>query len=116
MTELRPGVRIVTGRGEPATDTHDSGSKLGALGLVLSLFAGPVGTVVSAVALVKSKRRGIVDPAATAGVSLGIITTLVFLVALWFIVQFFAGTIGPCAELGPGTHETGLVTYECGEP
>ena len=106
----------MTSLDKPATDTRASDTKLGVLGLVLSLFAGPVGVVVSVVALVKSKRRGTNVPAAIAGVALGLFTTLVFGLALWLIVQFFAGTIGPCAELGPGTHETGLATYQCGEP
>lgn len=95
-------------------DDDFPGRRLGVVGLVLALTVSVVGIVVSVVALITSARARRRNVPAVAGVIFGALGTLVFLAALWFIVQFFAGNIGPCAELGPGTHTDGLATYECG--
>lgn len=90
------------------------GRRLGIAGLVLALTVSVVGTVVSVVALIMSARAKRRNAPAVAGIVFGVLGTLAFLATLWFIVQFFAGNIGPCAELGPGTHTDGLATYDCG--
>ncbi len=90
------------------------GRRLAVVGLLLSLTVSVVGIAVSIVALVTSARAGFRNKTAIAGIVLGFMGLIAFAAALWFIVQFFAGNVGPCAELGPGTHEDGLVTYECG--
>ncbi len=91
------------------------GRRLGIVGLVLSLTVSVVGVFVSAAALLQSARAKERNVPAVAGLVFGLLGTVAFVLALWFIVQFFAGNIGPCAELGPGTHKDGLATYECGQ-
>lgn len=90
------------------------GRRLGVIGLIFAMTVSVVGIVVSIVALITSMRAKRRNPAAVAGIVLGALGTVAFVFAFWFIVQFFAGNIGPCAELGPGTHSDGLATYECG--
>ncbi len=96
--------------------TETRTKSLATIGLLFSFFLGPVGLVICVIALFRSRRRGGSEPAAIAGVIVGALSSMVFIAAMWFIASFFSGQIGPCAELGPGTHEVGLVTYECGEP
>lgn len=95
-------------------DDDFPGRRLGVVGLVLALTLSGVGIMVSVVALITSARAKRRNVPALAGIVLGTVGSLAFLAALWFIVQLLAGNIGPCAELGPGTHTDGLATYECG--
>lgn len=100
---------------EPEVSGDYPGKRLGVLGLIFALTVAVVGIVVSLVAVIRSARAGHRNIPALAGLVIGVLGTVVFFLAFWFIVQFFSGDIGPCAELGPGTHDEGLVTYECGE-
>ena len=101
----------------PATASSDDdfpGRRLGVAGLVLALVLGLVGVVVSTIALIQSSRAGRRNPAAIAGILLGVLSSVVFGLVLSFVLQSFAGTVGPCAGREPGTYEGGGVTFECG--
>lgn len=90
------------------------GRNLGVAGLVLAMVLGVVGVLVSVVALVQSSRVGRRNSAAIAGIVLGVLTSVVFGLVLSFVLQSFAGNVGPCAGRQPGTYEGGGVTFECG--
>lgn len=88
--------------------------QLAILGLVLSLTISVAGLVVSLVALIRARRAGRWEPAAIAGIVVGIIGIGVFFLALWYVVQLLEGQVGPCQGLEPGTYGEGRFTYECG--
>lgn len=88
--------------------------QLAILGLVLSLTISVAGLVVSIIALVQARRAGRWDPAAIAGIIVGIIGIGVFFLALWYVLQLLEGQVGPCQGLAPGTYGEGRFTYECG--
>ena len=83
------------------------------LGLILALVVPPAGVVLSSVAQIRARRTGRKEPAALAGIIIGIIGSIVFVAAVWYMLQVLAGTVGPCAELGPGVHQQGIYTYNC---
>jgi uncharacterized membrane protein len=89
----------------------DPGRTLGIVGLVLSFVAALVGLVVSAIALRTSRRAGFRNGVALAGVIVGGVVTLVWLVV---VAVALGGVAATCSELGPGTHTVNGVTYTCG--
>jgi len=90
------------------------GKRLGMVGLVLALTVSVAGLVVSVIALLISARHKHANSTAVAGIIFGVIGSAVFGFALFFLIQFFSTVTDPCIELGPGTHQDGLITYECG--
>jgi len=94
--------------------TPDTSRRAAVVGLVLALVVPPAGAVLSSVVLIRARRTGRKEPAALAGIIIGTIGTLVFIAATLYVLQVLGGQIGACAELGPGTHQQGLFTYECG--
>lgn len=88
--------------------------QLAILGLVLSLTISVAGLVVSIIALIRARRGGRWDPAAIAGIIVGVIGIGVFFLALWYVLQLLEGQVGPCQGLEPGTYGEGTFTYECG--
>jgi len=96
-----------------APQTFDPDRRLAIVGLILSLVVPPVGAIVSSVVLIRARRARRVEPAAIGGFVIGIVGSLVFVAAVFYVMQVLAGTVGPCAELGPGTHQQGLFTYDC---
>jgi len=102
----------------PVPAAAPPGKTLGIVGLILSIFFGIIGTIVSAVALSQSKKAGLKNGPAVAGIIIGIVLTV-----LWIIIaivsavaatSLFGGLAQVCADLGPGIHEVGGVTYTCG--
>lgn len=105
----------MSGTEQPSGDREDfPGRKLGVAGLILAMVLGIVGVVVSVIALIQSSRVRRRNPAAIAGIVLGVLTTVVFGLVLSFVLQSFAGNVGPCAGREPGIYEGGGVTFECG--
>jgi hypothetical protein len=90
----------------PAAIADFPGRKLGVVGLLLSMTIGVVGLIVSAVALVVSRRDGRRNAPALAGIVIGIAWSVAFAAAIWFFSQYIAGNIGPCAELEPSAETT----------
>ncbi|MBN9240153.1 MAG: hypothetical protein BGO97_10605 [Micrococcales bacterium 70-64] len=96
---------------QPSAET---GRRIAIVGLLLALVVPPAGAVLSSAVLIRARRTGRNDPAALAGIIIGTIGTLVFVAATWYVLQVLGGQVGACAELGPGTHQQGLFTYQCG--
>lgn len=92
----------------------DPGRTLGIVGLVLSFVAAVVGLVVSIVALRRSRRAGFRNRFALAGVVVGGVVTLLYVVLFAVGGLALGGVAAKCSELGPGTHTVNGVTYTCG--
>ena len=86
---------------------------LAVLGLIAACIAGPVGVVISAVALVRSRIAGKQDPVALVGVFVGIATTAAFVGGIFYFQAVLTGQTGVCADLGPGTHDGTFGTFTC---
>ena len=97
----------------PPSPSSQSPRSLAVLGLVLACVAGPVGIVVSVVALLRSRRRGEKDTVAVVGIIVGLATTAAFIAGIVYFQAVFAGQAGVCADLGPGVHEDALGTVTC---
>jgi hypothetical protein len=89
------------------------GHGLGIAGLVLAFLSPLIGFVLSIIALNKSKKAGMKNGVALAGVIISSIGIVVGLIIAGFVV--FAGVqlAQKCADLGPGTHYEDGVTYTC---
>jgi hypothetical protein len=83
------------------------------LGLILSCVAGPVGLIISLVALIRSRRIGERNAAALAGVIVGLVTTAAFIGGVIYFHAVLTGDIGVCAELGPGVQDGVNGTFTC---
>jgi hypothetical protein len=88
---------------------------LAVLGLLLACIAGPVGFVVSLVALIRSRRAGEKNTVALVGMIVGLATTAAFVAGVIYFQAVFAGQTGVCAELGPGDHDGAFGTFTCPE-
>ena len=97
----------------PVPPAQDPGRTLGIVGLVLSFLTAAVGLVVSIVALRRSRKAGHKNGFALAGVVVGGVVTLLWVVGLAVGGVALGGVAAKCAELGPGTHTVGGVTYTC---
>jgi hypothetical protein len=93
------------------------GKGLGVAGLICGILLGPgafIGLILSIVGLRKSKKSGFSNGVAVAGI---VISSLAFVVWVIIITVMIVGLIAvasKCAELGPGIHQIGGVTYTCG--
>lgn len=80
------------------------GKTLGIVGLILSIFVAIVGLIVSIVALRQSKKAGYGNGPAVAGIVIGILGTIGWIL-FWALIGvglvFAAQT---CADLGPGQY------------
>ncbi len=88
------------------------GKSLGIAGFVLSIL-GPlslIGLILSIIAFVQSKKAGMKNGFALAGIIIGTVITVgliaLFVVGITTVVQ-------TCAELGSGVHERNGITYTC---
>ena len=83
----------------------NAGKTLGGGGLILSFFSGPIGLIVSAVARSQSKKAGLKNGPATAGIVIGLLSTIVIVVAIIHTVAGASALLSQCADLGSGVHE-----------
>ena len=83
----------------------NAGKTLGVVGLILSFFSGPIGLIVSAVARSQSKKAGLKNGPATAGIVIGLLSTIVIVVAIIGGVAGASALLSQCADLGSGVHE-----------
>ncbi|WP_146115181.1 DUF4190 domain-containing protein [Microbacterium sp. MYb66] len=90
------------------------GRVLSIVGLVLAFLAAPVGLVISIVAAVKLGKAGQPKGLAIAGIVVGAIITIFWIIMLILAITVFAALGGMCAELGPGVWQVDGVTYTCG--
>lgn len=109
---------VVTGALASAPpDTADTeeypGRRLGLIGLLLACTVNVVGLTVSTIALVRSARAGRRNPAAAGGIVIGALSTIVLVAVFYYVLGVLDGDVGVCADLGPGTHQEGMMTYTC---
>ena len=97
----------------PSAPVSPPGRVLSIVGLVLAFLAAPVGLILSIVAAVKLGKAGAPKGLAIAGIIVGAVITLLWIIGIIMFVTLFAGIIGTCAELGPGVWDVNGVTYTC---
>lgn len=101
--------------GETMTDTTTPGRGLGIAGLVLAFLIPPLGLILSIVAKVQSRKAGVKNGIATAGIIVSIVVIVLWIVGIALVsTMLFGGLVQACAELGPGVWDVGGVTYTCG--
>lgn len=96
-----------------AAPVSPPGRVLSIIGLVLAFVAAPIGLILSIVAAVKLGKAGAPKGIAIAGIIVGAVITLLYIIGIILFVTLFAGIIGTCAELGPGMWTVDGVTYTC---
>lgn len=98
----------------PAPAPVSDGKTLGIVGLVLAFLFSLAGLIVSLIARSQSKKAGVPNGPATAGVIISIIGLVITII--WVVVAIAAAAtlLGTCADLGPGVHELDGVTVTCG--
>ena len=82
------------------------GKTLGIVGLILAFLAAPIGFIISLVAAVQSKKAGVPNTPATAGIIIGLILTIVWIVVIIVSVVAGAALLNLCAGLEPGIYPT----------
>jgi hypothetical protein len=87
------------------------GKTLGIVGLILAFVAAPIGLILSIVAKVQSRAAGVKNGPATAGIIVGILVILAYII---IPIVVLGGVAAQCADLGPGVHQVNGVTYTCG--
>lgn len=95
--------------------TGNPGQTLGIVSLVTGIMClGVIGLITGIIGLVQSKRAGLKNPFAVAGIIISAITSILIigLIALAFLGS--NGLLKKCQELGPGVHQVGNTTYTCG--
>lgn len=105
MTEAAP----VT----PAPVAASDGKTLGIVALIVSFFVSLLGIILGFVARGQSKRAGVKNGPATAAIVLGFIFLIGTIIWIVVAVALLGGIAAQCADLGPGVHEVGGVTYTC---
>lgn len=86
---------------------ENPGRTLGITGLILAFipFLNPVGLILSIVALVKSRRAGMGNGLAVAGIIVGALATIILVLSIILIVAVapFVGEVAElCEQTGPG--------------
>ena len=89
------------------------GRVLSIVGLVLAFVAAPVGLIISIVAAVKLGKAGAPKGLAIAGIIVGAVITLLWIIGIILFATVIGGVIAQCAELGPGVWDVNGVTYTC---
>ncbi len=89
---------------------ENPGRTLGIVGLILAFIPvlNPVGLILSIVALVKSKKAGMGNGIAVAGIIVGALATILLVLAILLLVAAapFIGEVAEfCEQAGPGPHE-----------
>lgn len=102
------------GAGYAQAPTSPPGRVLSIVGLVLAFVAAPIGLILSIVAAVQLGKAGAPKGLAIAGVIVGAVITLLWIIGIILFVTVLGGVIGMCAELGPGVWDVNGVTYTCG--
>lgn len=102
------------GSGYAAAPTSPPGRVLSIVGLVLAFVAAPIGLILSIVAAVQLGKAGAPKGLAIAGIIVGAVITLLWIIGIILFVTVLGGVIGMCAELGPGVWDVNGVTYTCG--
>jgi len=89
------------------------GQTLGVVGLILAFVIAPVGLILSIVGLSKSKKAGMGNGVAVAGIVISAIFIVIATVTTIVMVGALSTLASQCAELGPGVHYVNGVTITC---
>lgn len=98
----------------PAAPPAAPGSGLAVAGLILAILLPLIGLIISIVAFVKLRKANAPRGVALAGIIIGAVLTLGWLLILGLGIVALVGVAGTCAELGPGVWQVDGVTYTCG--
>jgi hypothetical protein len=99
----------------PAAAPVSDGKTLGIVGLVLAFVFSLAGLIVSIIARNQSKRAGVSNGPATAGIILSIIFLVLGIIIAIAVGAGFGALFSACAEYGPGEHILeGGGTLTCG--
>ena len=90
------------------------GKTLGIVALVFAFLSSPIGFILGLVARSQSKKAGVSNTPATVAIVLGLIGTIIIVIIIAVSVAGAGALLSQCADLGPGVHEVGGVTYTCG--
>ena len=90
------------------------GKTLGIVGLILAFLAPVIGLILSIVAKVQSRKAGVPNGIATAGIIVGAILTVVGIIIVIISIVAASALVSQCADLGPGEHIIDGVRYTCG--
>lgn len=108
-----PAAYPVAGPGQPTPYTSPAGQGLAVAGLVLAFVIAPLGLILSIVAAVKLGKAGAPRGLAIAGIAVGAVITVIWIIGIIVLVSVFANLFAMCADLGPGVWQVGGVTYTC---
>jgi hypothetical protein len=108
-----PAAYPVAGPGYAAPPASPPGQGLAIAGLVLAFTLAPLGLILSIIAAVKLGRARSPKGLAIAGIAVGAVVTVIWIIGIVVLVSVFANLISTCAELGPGVWRVGGVTYTC---
>ena len=89
------------------------GKILGIVGFILAFLAPVIGLILSIIAKVQSRKAGVPNGLATAGIIIGALATIAYIIIIIVAIAGAAALVGQCADLGPGVHELNGVTYTC---
>lgn len=97
-----------------AAPTASDGKTLGIVALIVAFFFSVIGIILGFVAKSQSKRAGVKNTPATVAIVLGFVFLAGTIIAISVAVAGAGALLSQCADLGPGVHEVGGVTYTCG--
>ena len=98
----------------PVAPATYPGKTLGIVGLVLAILAPIVGLILSIIARSQSKSAGFKNTPATAGIIVGIILTVLYIIIIIASVALAsAGLAALCDGQAAGVYETGSGTITC---
>lgn len=98
----------------PQPQPTPPGRVLSIVGLVLAFLVAPVGLIISIVAAVKLGKAKQPKGLAVAGIIVGALVTIFWIIVVVILVAVAASLVGMCGELGAGVWEVNGVTYTCG--
>ncbi|MFK0242309.1 DUF4190 domain-containing protein [Microbacterium sp. NPDC090281] len=98
----------------PQPQPTPPGRVLSIVGLVLAFLVAPVGLIISIVAAVKLGKAKQPKGLAIAGIIVGALVTIFWIILVVILVAVAASLVGMCGELGAGVWEVNGVTYTCG--
>jgi hypothetical protein len=88
----------------PGAAPVSDGKTLGIVGLVLAFLFSLAGLIVSIIARNQSKRAGVPNGPATAGIIISIIGIIITAIIVGLSIAGAVALLGACAEAGPGIH------------
>ncbi|MFJ4015862.1 hypothetical protein [Microbacterium sp. NPDC090014] len=108
-----PAAYPMAGAGQPTPYTSPAGQGLAVAGLVLAFVIAPLGLILSIVAAVRLGKAGAPRGLAIAGIAVGAVISVIWIIGIIVLVSVFANLFSMCADLGPGVWQVGGVTYTC---